>query len=218
MARLLKSLIFASALTLSTAGHGAIITYDFSGTLTSSFGTLNSGDAFSGSYTLDTAVPATGLSDVSYAVFNNLLSVTLTIGAFTAFVGPGVELPEIQQDDVSGADRYALVGRNALGSAQMDGLDLAVIAFRLDDPSGTAVSDATELLTNPALANFSGNEFFLFFAGPDIEEGQRIEFVSGRLTSLRTVPEPATLALLGIGLVGIGISFPRRGQTACAQI
>ena len=212
MARFIKLLVVASALTVSTAGHGAIITYDFAGTLTSSLGTLTSGDAFSGSYTFDTTVVATGTS--SFAVFNNLTDVSLTIGSFTASIGPGSGLPEIQQDNVAGADRYGLQGRNPTGSSQIDGLDISSIGFRLDDTSGTAISDALVLLTNPMLADFTGNTFLLFFGSPI--GGGRFEVVTGTMSNLaeRTVPEPATLALLGIGLAGI--TYQRRRQVTKA--
>lgn len=211
MVRFIKLLVFASTLSFSTAGHGAIITYDFAGTLTSSLGTLTTGDAFSGSYTFDTTVAATGNS--SFAVFNNLTGVSLTIGGFAASIGPGSGLPEIQQDDVVGADRYSLLGRNPTGSSQIDGLDISAIGFRLDDTSGTAISDALVLLANPMLADFTSNTFLLFFGSPT---GGRFEVVTGTMSSLseRTVPEPATLALLGIGLVGI--SYQRRRQVTKA--
>lgn len=213
MDRLIKLLVIASALIVSTAGHGAIITYDFAGTLTSSLGTLNSGDAFSGSYTFDTTVAATGTSSSSFAAFNNLTDVSLTIGSFTASIGPGSGLPEIQQDNVAGMDRYGLLGRNPTGSSQIDGLDISSIGFRLDDTSGTAISDALVLVTNPTLADFTSNTFQLFFGSPT---GGRFEVVNGTMSNLseRTVPEPAALALLGIGLAGI--TYRRRRQVTKA--
>jgi PEP-CTERM motif len=204
MNRFLKLCIFASALILSTAGQCNIITYNFAGTLTSSLGTLNSGDAFSGSYTVDTTIAATGNS--TFSVFNNLTGVSLTIGSFTANIGPGSGLPEIQQDDVAGADRYALIGRNPTGSSQIDGLDITLIGFRLDDTTGTAISDALVLLTNPTLSSFTSNSLLLFF-GTSTDPVR--EVVSGELSSL-SVPEPATLALVGLGLAGI--SYQRRRQ------
>jgi len=181
------------------------ITYGFSGLLTNSFGSLNSGDAFSGFYTIDSSVAATG--NVNSAVFNNLLSASLTIGSFSATIGPGTGLPEIQQDDVAGADRYALVGRNPLGSSQIGGLNISLIGFRLDDTTGTAISNATTLLTNPALANFTSNTFLVFFGDPTTSD---FAVVSGTLDSLSTIPEPATFALIGVGLVGLGFSRRRR--------
>jgi hypothetical protein len=182
----------------------APITLSFAGTLTSTFGTLISGQAFSGSYTFDPAVAGTGTS--SFAVFDDLLSVSLTVGAFSATIGPGVGLAEIQQDDVPLADRYALVGRNPVGSSLIGGLAISGISFRLDDTTGTAISDALVLLTNPSLSSFTGETFFIFFGDPTTQD---FEAVTGTLTSLGA-PEPGTLALLGIGIAGL--AWRRRKQ------
>jgi hypothetical protein len=210
-----KSLLsISTALMLSLSASGAsasIITYNFAGTLTSSFGTLNSGDPFSGSYTIDSSVAPRGSSTSSFSFFDDLLSATLTVGSFSATIGPGSGLPELQQDNVAGADRYGLVGRNPVGSSQIGGLDISSIGFRLDDTTGTAISDAIILLTNPTLSSFTSNTFLLFFSGPT---GQ-FEVVTGTLSSLSTAPEPATLALLCLGLAGLGLArlgFSRRKQ------
>lgn len=183
------------------------ITYSFSGQLTNSFDSLNSGDAFSGSYTIDSSVAATG--NINFAVFNNLLSASLTIGSFSATIGPNTGLPEIQQDDVANADRYALIGRNPVGSSQIGGLNISMFGFRLDDTTGTAISNATTLLTNPSLSNFTSNTFLIFF-GEFTDPNFTV--VSGSLSNLseQAVPEPATLALLGVGFIGLGFSRRRR--------
>src|ERR1700682_5339358 len=144
------------AFVLSFAGFGASATqlsYSFAGTLTSSFGSLIAGSAFSGTYTIESSIAATG--NTSFAVFNNLVSASLVVGSFSATIGPGAGLPELQQDNVPGADRYSLVGRNPVGSSLIGGLAISVFGFRLDDTTGTAISDALLLLTNPNLANFT---------------------------------------------------------------
>lgn len=199
-----KQLLAAFILTISTfAASAANITVNFTGALTSSFGTLTSGDSFSGSYTFDSSVAATGSS--SFAVFNNLLDASLTVGSFSALVGPGIGLPEIQQDDVAGADRYALLARNPVGSSQIGGLDISAFGFRLDDPAGTAITDALTLLSPPSLSSFTSNTFLIFFGDPTSTVPGGFQVVTGALETLTvgdsTVPEPGSLLLLGAAAV-----------------
>jgi len=182
---------------VASAAKATEITYTYSGVLTSSFGSLNAGDAVSGTYTLDPTIAATGASDSSFAVFNDLISASVTIGGFSATVGPGVGLAEIQQDNVPGADRYALVARNPVGSSTVGGLDVSLISFRLDDTTGAAISDALTLLTNPSLANFTSNTFLLFLGS-----GDQLQVVTGTLSAV-SVPEPPVLLLVAAGLLAV---------------
>ena len=209
LARAACQFVIVLALFVGTVNVSATpITLTFSGSLTSSFGSLNAGNAFSGSYTFDPLVAATGNS--SFAVFNNLLSASLTIGSFFATIGPGTGLAELQQDNVPGADRYALVGRNPVGSALIGGLNISLIGFRLDGTSGTAISNALTLLTNPSLASFTSNTFLIFFG-----EGANLQVVTGTLNTLKVsaVPEPGTLVLLAAALFAAGV-MGRRVRTA----
>jgi PEP-CTERM motif len=186
------------------------ITLVYSGTLTSSLGTLASGSAYSASYTFDPLVAGTG--STSTAVFDNLLSASITIGSFSASIGPGTGLAEIQQDNgVGGEDRYALLGRNPVGSSLIAGLPITAIGFRLDDFTQTAISNALVLLTNPSLSSFAGGSTLLLFFGDP--SSPNFQIVSGTVTQLSTrstVPEPGTLALLGIAAAGL--AWRRRRQ------
>jgi hypothetical protein len=208
----------AAAMLLGLASLGASaapIAYNFSGTLTDSFGSLSAGDAVSGSYTIDPAVPGSGSS--AFSGFNNLLSATLTVGGFSASIGPGVGLPEIQQDDVAGADRYGLLGRNPVGSSTVGGLSISAFGFRLDDTTGTAISNALTLLTNPALSNFTSNTFLIFFGDPLATDPNNFHVVSGVLNNLSPVPEPASLALFGVGACAARFARRRPCLRSCGE-
>jgi hypothetical protein len=69
----------------------------------------------------------------------------------------------VSATSVPGADRYALLARNAVGSTQIGGLNISSLGFRLDDTNGTAINNALILLTAPSLANFTGASFYAFF-------------------------------------------------------
>ena len=168
-----------------------------------SLGSLTSGDSFSGTYTVDTSIPATGASTTSFAVFNNLTQAAVTIGSFSAAIAPGAGLPEVQQDNVGGADRYALVARNAVGSAPISGLELNTFGFRLDDTTGTAIADALILKTDLSLSDFTGNTFLMFFGNTS---NPFAGFISGSLDAVFTVPEPGSLLLASLGLFGLARS------------
>lgn len=200
MVRTLRSIALLLGLSFGIQAHAALISYNFSGVLGDTFGSLSAGDAFSGTYSFDSSVAASG--NASFAVFNNLTGVSFSSGSFSASIGPGSGLPEIQQDDVAGADRYALLGRNPVGSAQIGGLDITAIGFRLDDTSGTAINDATVLLTDLSLTAFTSNSLLLFFGEVT---SQDFTVVSGRLTSLNQVPEPASLALSLVALAACAL-------------
>lgn len=190
----IASLILFIFLT-ANAAMATIVTLDFTGTLNSDFG---EGTAFSGSYTLDTAVAPRSGSNAQFAAFDNLIDAHLTIGGFAASIGPSSGLPEIQQDDIAGADRYGLLVRNVTGSSQILGLNLTDFTFRLDDVTGTAIDDAQILLNPPSLSAFSSNSFFLFL---NDSTGNNFNLIDGTLSSLNLrpsgqIPEPSILALL----------------------
>lgn len=186
------------------------ITIDFSGSLTDSFGSLNAGDAFSGSYTFDATVAADAGSTSSFASFNNLLSANLQIGGFSATLGPGTGLPGIQQDDVANADRYAVLALNPTANEQIGGLAVTAFGFRLDDSTGNAVTDALNLIT-PSLANFSSNGFLIFLDSP---LSPNFHVVNGVLSSLdvrpAAVPLPAAAWLMVSALMGFLLAQKRR--------
>jgi hypothetical protein len=173
------------------------LTYSFDGTLSTSFGTLNAGDAFTGSYTIDASLPPAitgGFGTTTFALWFNVISATLQIESFTATSTAGV----IQQIDDPTGDQYNVDSGNSVGSSQIGGLDMDYFLIRLFDSTGPAVVDASELLTDPLLSDFDFRTFVVVF-GPSDNSAS----VVGTLTSLAVVPEPSTMALLGVGLAGL---------------
>lgn len=209
----IKHILFALFLAFQcfSSYASSLVTLNFSGTLTDSFGSLTAGDAFTGSYTFDTTIPGSADTTGNFAVFNNLVSVNLNIGSFSASIGPGAGLPEIQQDNVSGADRYALLARNAIGNSQIAGSNIDSFGFRLDDTTGNAISDALTLLTAPTLSSFTSNGLFIFFID---SVTSNLTVIGGTLSTLEVSPAaapiPAAFWLMGSALFAGLTSINRR--------
>lgn len=209
MRRRLFVLSVAALAVLFGSGAPAVaapITFTVSGVVDASdpafAGIIDIGDALSVTYTFESSTAARAGSDSTFAVFDALTSLTLTIGSYTASSIAG---PEIQVDNDPPppfSDRYGVVSRASEGltGPAIGSFALDAFLFRLDDASNGVFADALVLPTAIDLSDFTSTAFFIFFVDNSDPNGPVLASASGQLRQLQAVPEPAAIAVFGLGL------------------
>jgi hypothetical protein len=184
------------------AADASQITFSFAGSVSQDplldpadpfAGAIAAGTLFSGSYTFESTTidGDASLNGGSYTSAGGTLSLSVGGNPFVAtdFLNIGVG------NDFGGSDFYTLFAQNTTGADPFD------LSLTLQDLDGTIFGSAGLPSVPPTLSRFEVAT--LFFNG--LVSGNQVQ-IDGQLTSLTctngcaaTVPEPATLALLGAG-------------------
>ena len=206
--RTLRHVIAILVLGLGTSTSGAsLLTFVVSGSLGNSFGDLHAGDAFTLTYTVDTAVPGTLIfqsGQTTFVSFDNVVSSTVRIGSWLAS-SQGIT----REIDDPALDDYEMFS-SAVSAPSVGGLDVSFFTLQVLDTSGALVTDAFTPLTR--VSPFDDNGFAIVFA-----DDQTALAVGGRVSSIAVVPEPGTLALLVIGCAALVTRPGRRASLTPAR-
>lgn len=206
---------------LSAFVQAALIEVAYTGTTTSVgaslTGTFSVGDSVQGTVVYDTTTPQSSASPTIATYGAAIQSFDFLIGSYSGSATGNVR---VYNDEPTFGDGAYFLGNADVSAAQVGGQDLSRVQLflntnilttlsNLDLPS---VSDLNQLWANNIAA---GNINFIEFTGSGDDVRYSLSNVTAKIvTGDEEVPAPATLALLGLGLAGIG--YGRRKQIKAA--
>jgi hypothetical protein len=217
-----------------TTSQAAIVTWEATGQLTeidrsggliTEFATATVGTAFTVRYTFDTASALDNTrvgenAGLLYEWFNAIISSELSIGGETLGRARTSTLLRLR-DDFAGSLNFSLPDTmvvdgitldQSVASSSADGSAAYSIIFR--GPEDLSLYSGSTLPEDPSplLTLLSLNAFQFSDTGECTDDGCQSSNFTGIVTSLTRVgvPEPATLGLLGLGLIALGFARRKR--------
>lgn len=205
--------------TFSNASYAVIIDVDFTGEVnfvdSALAGTFSVSNFVSGSLSYSTTDTHTSSLTSTRAIYDQALqSFSLTIGSYMVNATGGNIL--VDNDNQAGSsaplrDWIIFQGVNAVSGASINGYDPNRLQFALSTETLTTLSDldipsVADLMNLWSVNNAAGNINFLAFTG--LNEARFS--LSTMNANIRSVPEPSTIALFGLAIIGLGLRRTRK--------
>ncbi|MEO7861131.1 MAG: hypothetical protein ABIU05_11925 [Nitrospirales bacterium] len=197
---ILSTIALCSLLLSGNAAYAALVTYSFTGGVSSISGallspTMNLTSPVMGSFQFDNTTG--GSSHLHVGNYPGAVTgMNLSIGGYTSAFTSGANAITLS-NDVGFGDRWRLV-TDATGTPTTNGYTPIRFDLQLDHEGGGAFNN-TALQNPPSLSSLTANRWRLIFENAD---GNLVR-VQGSFNSLTAVPLPAAVILFGAGLISL---------------